>query len=273
MHYLLQKTEQTQKSESLGDRIRNTFRNTTDLVKRRKKREQFAHNSDLHKELAGDEKEPSSDVVRNFTSLLTGNDAITEEELHYSEAAWQTIREKYADAPGDLDFNHYFWSVRGMHTPLFSLGEAARQAPSAKLYHSVSTGYAGFLGAMLHSRTNLPYIITEHGIYTKERELDLAQVDWIPEELDPFKVGLNEEMGYLRSVWIRFFKSLGSMAYSAASEIYTLYSGNRRRQIADGCPPEKLTIIPNGVDIDTYKSVRRDAVSYTHLTLPTKRIV
>lgn len=144
-----------------------------------------------------------------------------------------------------------------MHSPLFTMGEVAAEAPSANVYHSVSTGYAGFLGAMLQQRTGMPYIISEHGIYTKERELDLAQVEWIPEELDPFKTGLNEEMSYLRNVWIRFFHSLGRMSYSAASEVFTLYNGNRLRQITDGCPESKLTIIPNGVNIGRMKPVRR----------------
>jgi len=125
------------------------------------------------------------------------------------------------------------------------------------VYHAVSTGYAGFLGSLLSSQTSTPYIISEHGIYTKERELDLAQVDWIPEELDPFKVGLNDHMNYLRSVWIRFFKSLGKMSYASANEVYTLYNGNRLRQIADGAPENKLSIVPNGVNVDRFKRVRR----------------
>ena len=143
-----------------------------------------------------------------------------------------------------------------MHDPLFTLAGIARQAPQARLYHSVSTGYAGFLGALLQSKTGTPYIISEHGIYTKERELDLAQVDWIPEDLDPFKVGLNDNMSYLRQVWIRFFRSLGKMSYATASDIFTLYEGNRLRQISDGAPADRLTIIPNGINVKRFSEVR-----------------
>ena len=110
---------------------------------------------------------------------------------------------------------------------------------------------------MLKSKTNKPYIISEHGIYTKEREIDLAHVDWIPEDLDPFKVGLDDSMGYLRQTWIRFFRSLGRMSYSAADHIYTLYNGNRLRQIEDGCPEDRLTIIPNGVSVANLSKIRR----------------
>lgn len=204
-----------------------------------------------------DEAVVDPDMAARFTGLLLGPDAITEQDLQQDRAAWQSIREKYMDAPPGLDFNHFFWTIRSMHSPLFILSRIVADAPKAALYHSVSTGYAGFLGAMLKSHTGKPYIISEHGIYTKERELDLAQVEWIPQDLDPFKVGLNDNMNYLRSVWIRFFASLGRMAYGAADEVFTLYDGNRQRQLRDGANDDRLSIIPNGVAVKRFASVRR----------------
>lgn len=198
-----------------------------------------------------------AEVVRKFTALLLGPDAITERDLQEDRGAWETIREKYNDAPPGLDFNHFFWTVRSMHGPLFTLSRIVANAPEAAVYHSVSTGYAGFLGAMLKSQTGKSFIISEHGIYTKERELDLAQVEWIPQDLDPFKVGLNDNLNYLRSVWIRFFASLGRMSYGAADQVFTLYDGNRQRQLLDGADDSRLSIIPNGVAVQKYSVVRR----------------
>ena len=121
----------------------------------------------------------------------------------------------------------------------------------------MSTGYAGFLGAMLQHRTRRPYLISEHGIYTKERELDLGQVGWIPESADPFGLGPGERMGHLRALWIRFFRSLGRLSYARADRIFTLHAGNRMRQIADGAPAERIEIVPNGVDVARFAAVRR----------------
>lgn len=217
----------------------------------------FALNHNLHDKLASEEGPIGPDAVRNFTGILTNSDAITRTDLLHSDEAWESIREKYIDAPPGLDFNHFFWTVRTMHSPLFTLANIVNNAPSADLYHSVSTGYAGYLGAMLKSKTGVPYIISEHGIYTKEREIDLAHVDWIPEDIDPFRVGLDDNMGYLRQTWIRFFRSLGKMSYSAADHVYTLFNGNRVRQIEDGADEQRLTIIPNGVAVDKLKHIRR----------------
>ena len=220
----------------------------------------FERSKQLHNMLTDSEQQNTTvprEVIRDFTNLTTGKDAITRTDLFHTEDAWNAIREKYVDAPEGLDFNHFFWTIRTMHGPLFTLAKIADNAPSATMYHAVSTGYAGYLGAMLKSKTGAPYIISEHGIYTKEREIDLAHVDWIVDEHNPFKVGLDENMGYLRQTWIRFFRSLGRMSYSAADHIYTLYNGNRLRQIEDGCPESLLTIIPNGVSVKALSTIRR----------------
>lgn len=219
----------------------------------------FQRSHDLHDTLTATDAPLGAEVVRDFTTLLSGPNPLAAGDLYHGEDAWETIRSKYIDAPDGLDFNHYFWTVRTMHSPLFTLAEVVKQAPSADLYHSVSTGYAGFLGAMLASATGKPYFVTEHGIYTKEREIDLAHVDWIPEELDPYRVGLDNSMSFLRQTWIRFFRSLGRMTYSKADHVYTLFEGNRQRQIEDGADDSRLTIIPNGVDVQRLKSVRRTA--------------
>lgn len=228
---------------------------------RREEEARFSANAALHTELRdsgidGNEL-PDRSAVEGFTELLMGERRISESDLASHELAWETIREKYGDAPPGLDFNHFFWTVRSMHEPLFTLARIAADPPPATIYHAVSTGYAGWLGAMLANRSGMPYLISEHGIYTKERELDLAQVDWIPEGADPFNVGLDDGMSYLRQVWIRFFRSLGRMSYASATEIFTLHEGNRLRQIADGAPAEKLSIIPNGVDVARFTKARR----------------
>lgn len=217
----------------------------------------FDRSAQLHDLLADSTTEIGPEVVRDFTSMTVGDNAVSATDLYHSDEAWETIRQKYIDAPPGLDFNHFFWTVRTMHSPLFTLANIATNPPSADLYHSVSTGYAGYLGAMLKSKTATPYIISEHGIYTKEREIDLAHVEWIPEELDPFRVGLDDSMGYLRQTWIRFFHSLARMAYSSADHVYTLFNGNRIRQIEDGADEARLTIIPNGVAVDHLRTVRR----------------
>lgn len=78
--------------------------------------------------------------------------------------------------------------------------------PPARVYHTVSTGYAGFLGALLHYRTGRPLLVSEHGIYTKERKIDLLQSEWIRDNRGAFERDVST-ISYFRALWVRFFES------------------------------------------------------------------
>ena len=143
-----------------------------------------------------------------------------------------------------------------MHAPLFMLADITRQAPPAKVYHTISTGYAGLLGAFLARARGRPLILSEHGIYTKERKIDLAQADWIKDAEEIFGGGLEDDVSYIRRLWIRFFEGIGRLTYEAADPIVALYEGNRQRQIRDGAVAERTTIVPNGINLERFDPVR-----------------
>ena len=135
-----------------------------------------------------------------------------------------------------------------MHKPLWQLAQIAERLPKVRVFHTVSTGYAGFLGALARYRQDRPLLVSEHGIYTKERKIDLFQSQWIRDNRTIFERDV-AQIGYFRDLWIRFFETLGRVCYDAAEDIVALYEGNRQRQIADGAPPEKTTSVPNGVNL------------------------
>ncbi|USE38959.1 GT4 family glycosyltransferase PelF [Endozoicomonas sp. SCSIO W0465] len=135
-----------------------------------------------------------------------------------------------------------------MHAPLFTLAKAAAKAPHCQVIHSLSTGYAGFLATLIkQQRPQVYLLLSEHGIYTKERKIELAQAQWIEDRTIPSYTGLDHSTGYIRNLWVHFFEFLGKATYDAADHITCLYGGNRQRQIAEGAPAEKITIIPNGI--------------------------
>ncbi len=183
-------------------------------------------------------------------------DALTREDFLFSEAAWEQITEHYERFCTDPSFVDYFWTVRTMHGPLFLLAEIADRLPPARMLHAVSTGYAGMLGVLARRRKGLPLLLSEHGIYTKERKIDLAQADWISDARETFGGTLDDDVSYIRRLWIRFFEGLGRMAYDSAETIVALYEGNRQRQIADGADPARCRIIPNGIDVQRFLPVR-----------------
>ena len=69
------------------------------------------------------------------------------------------------------------WNLRGIYFPLMYI--LSGEIPQADLYHAVSTGYAGIMGSCASYVGKKPFLLTEHGIYTREREEDIIRSQWV----------------------------------------------------------------------------------------------
>ncbi|PRH38811.1 glycosyl transferase family 1 [Burkholderia vietnamiensis] len=207
----------------------------------------FARSAELHAALRhGDDV---GSLLLHMMPMLGEHGALNEAQFTSSLRAWDYIVEQYNTHCTDPSFTDYFWTVRIMHKPLWLLSRVAEKLVPARVYHTVSTGYAGFLGALMRYRTGRPLLVSEHGIYTKERKIDLLQSEWIRDNRGAFERDISQ-ISYFRELWVRLFSTLGKLAYDAADDIVALYETNRQRQIADGATAERTHNIPNGVDVD-----------------------
>lgn len=141
----------------------------------------------------------------------------------------------YQDAP----FNETFWTIRSMLIPIISI--LSSKAPEADIYHCVSTGYSGIVGAKFKFETKKPLVITEHGIYTREREEEILKAGWVDT--------------HFKQTWINFFKSLSTASYDNADVITSLFSRAKQTQIELGAPESKCEIIANGIDIHRFDGI------------------
>jgi len=135
-------------------------------------------------------------------------------------------------------FNQVFWTIRSMLLPIFNV--LLCEIPEADIYHSVSTGYAGILGACFQYRTKKPYIVTEHGIYTREREEEILKAAWVDV--------------HFKNTWINFFAGMSRAAYEKADKIISLFYGAREFQIEAGAEEHKCMVIPNGIKLSRFSS-------------------
>ena len=203
----------------------------------------------LHRDLRKAKEEGLDRTLLNRVLLQAGHksDAMTA-DFFYSRAAWEHICASYGVS--EDSFINYFWAVRNTHTPLFKVIKIAASIPPSKVVHAISTGYAGLLGAMLRARQECMFVLTEHGIYTIERKIDLMNA-FLREGAD--SPSLSESS---RQIWVRWFEGLGRIAYTAADVVTSLYEKNRLRQIADGANPSVTRVIPNGIDIERFAPLR-----------------
>lgn len=220
----------------------------------------FARIEELHRQMrapmrAGRQEPLLSGLLRELAPLLADGQALDQGAFLYSRASWKYITEQYRSFCTDPSFVDYFWTVRTMHAPIWTLARIARALIPARCYHTISTGYAGFLGALLTQQNGRPLLLSEHGIYTKERKIDLFQSDWIRDNRGVFDKDTSQ-ISYFRDLWIRFFEALGRICYESSAQIVALYEVNRLRQVADGAPPERTRNIPNGIDLPALSRLR-----------------
>lgn len=138
-------------------------------------------------------------------------------------------------------FSKFLWNLRSMYFPLMYI--LSHDIPKADLYHSVSTGYAGVLGGVASYIYQKPFILTEHGIYTREREEEIIKSEWV--------------LGVFKEIWIEFFKKLSHFAYSKAIKVTTLFDTYKTIQMELGCPEQKIAVIPNGIDYKQFYQLPR----------------
>ncbi|MCK6570220.1 GT4 family glycosyltransferase PelF [Myxococcota bacterium] len=193
-----------------------------------------------------------------FLRMLTGlvdpaQRVVNTHDVLFSRDAWEYLVRRYEARADDTSFIDFVWTWRAIHTPLMQLLNA--DIPPARCYHLVSTGYAGLIGVMARYLYRRPVMLTEHGIYVRERKIDIARADWIYEE--PLRVKtVQRETGVLKQLWTNFFVRIGELTYAHTDEVLTLFNGNRNLQIELGCPPERVHVVPNGVKTDVFAKVR-----------------
>lgn len=197
----------------------------------------------------------------------------TRANLLNSEAAWRMILNAYRKLMPQVPFLDFFWSWRSLVSGLFAVLLA--DIPPARVYHSISTGYAGLLLARLSRETKKPALLTEHGIYNNERRIEIATAEWLRyNKIEPFN--LERGLPDLRDFWIGAFEGYARASYQSCEQIITLFAANQTLQKRDGAPAERLRIIPNGVEINeagpvaSASEVHPPTVAFIGRTVPIK---
>ncbi len=174
-----------------------------------------------------------------------------------SEESWNMLLRMYNSTMSDTSFIDYFWSWRTLFGGLYSilLGEY----PQAKCYHSLCTGYAGLFLARINLETEKKCLLTEHGIYTNERRIEIASADWLNDQ-KAFSLSVNKSKKEkeLRDFWTDTFSGYSLLCYQCCEYIATLYGGNKSLQIEEGADPAKCKVIANGIDLERFFKIKRE---------------
>lgn len=149
------------------------------------------------------------------------------------------VQECYEKRYPHIVFSDFLWTMRSIYLPLFLILKT--QLPKADIYHCVATGYAGVLGGMAKYLYGCGLIVSEHGIYTREREEELLKAGWVN--------------GIYKNIWIEQFRKMSQLAYDRADKVTALYSHARELQLDLGCPESKTQVTPNGIDVKRFEKL------------------
>jgi glycosyltransferase involved in cell wall biosynthesis len=147
-------------------------------------------------------------------------------------AAWARARDR--DGAGD-----------GPPLPRLTLRDAAEVAmlvehalrplavalPEVELCHANANGLSSLVALATKWRTGTPFVMTEHGVYLRERYL-----------------GAVHATAGVKAAMLRFHRALARLAYAEADLIAPVTSFNRRWAVRHGADPAKVVVVANGVD-------------------------
>ncbi|SDF31029.1 Glycosyltransferase involved in cell wall bisynthesis [Thermus arciformis] len=119
--------------------------------------------------------------------------------------------------------------LRAVLVPILSLDPI----PEVNLVHATSGGLAVLPSWLVAQHLGVPLLLTEHGVFLRERYLAFSEADPSPAE---------------RLAQARFYHLLARLAYREASLVTSVSRFNQRWEVELGAPPERTRVVPNGVD-------------------------
>lgn len=167
-------------------------------------------------------------------------------EFFRSKFFWELILKVYNEGYENQEFNPFFWTLRSMFLTFIHILQ--KDVPKADIYHSVSTGYAGLMGILAKIKHDKPLILTEHGIYAREREEEIIKAKWVT--------------GIYKQFWIDFFYFISIGAYKTSDIVVSLFERNKQIQMELGSSKEKTLVIPNGVDIKKFSNEQEERSTF-----------
>lgn len=156
-----------------------------------------------------------------------------------SQVFLDLLMEIVEESRNQQSFADLFHTSRSMLLTVLYL--MTQEMPKADIYHSIATGYAGILASLGHFQHQAPLLLTEHGIYTREREEEILRADWVQPTM--------------KRSWIQFFYMLSDLIYSQADHVTSLYTKARFIQEEVGCDIDKCRVISNGIHYHRFADV------------------
>jgi glycosyltransferase involved in cell wall biosynthesis len=151
-----------------------------------------------------------------------------------SRPAWELFKEVLCEKIPDGKLEDFTTAMRWMYRFLMPL---SIPAPEADLVHLTVAGVALFPALGLKYQKGTPILLTEHGVYIRERLLAISEANFN----QPLKVFL-----------VRFSEAITRLTYWHAEKITTVSRFNIPWEIRYGADRSRIQVVYNGVDVNHF---------------------
>ncbi|MFQ6076102.1 MAG: GT4 family glycosyltransferase PelF [Candidatus Bathyarchaeia archaeon] len=160
------------------------------------------------------------------------------EELLGSDANWNSAVTYYKENLRGRAFAPFYIFWTSLFYLLYKTLEAVDKVPRSDIYHALNAGYAGVLGSLSKLNTGGALIVTEHGLYLKERR---------------FEVENSEIPSWLQGMYQKFFESLVRTSYRYSDTVTSVCHDHTwfQREIEPNL--KNIKVIYNGIDTERFR--------------------
>lgn len=156
--------------------------------------------------------------------------AFVEEVLHpYKERAEEFLP---FEQPNVFDLTT---AMRWMYYFLMPLNAPV---PETDIVHATIAGFAGLAGIIAKYEYGTPFLITEHGVFIRERYIAISEAPFTP---------------FAKRFLLNMTALISRLCYRHADMIAPVANFNRRWEIRYGADPAKIETIYNGIDPDVFR--------------------
>jgi len=167
---------------------------------------------------------------------LMENTEFTAEELISSKENLRLLEAFYQQNYEGNPFVPFYYSWISLFYLLFKTLELYNRLPKAGVIHALNSGYAGLLGSLAKVREGNPLVVSEHGLYLKERRFELRH-----SEVEP----------WLHGLYIAFFTGLVKTSYKYSDVVTSVCRDHVSHQKSID-PSIEPKVIYNGIDVNRF---------------------
>src|SRR6476620_3280031 len=162
-----------------------------------------------------------------------------------SEAAWRTFVAEalrtYEERPDAYledevpSIDDLTTAMQWMYSYLMPL---YAPVPEVDIVHSTIAGFAALPAIVAKYERGTSMLLTEHGVYIRERYISISQSDFTP---------------FAKRFLLALASVVAKLAYHHAARVCPVADFNRRWEVPYGCSPDKIETVHNGVDPEVFQ--------------------